>query len=163
MGYTPTISVNAKIKGLDPQSQLTYANGGVIHSNGASVPITRFASGGLANGSQLFWARESGPELVGTLGGHSAVMNNNQIVASVSNGVRAAIAGIRFRLTGMPGVGMDNSAMEEVMYSAFVRAMNDTEGDETIVLDGEVLYRKMLDRNRAATYRMGSNPMMSMA
>lgn len=161
--YTPTISVNAKIKGLDPQSQLTYANGGVIHSNGASVPITRFASGGLANGSQLFWARESGPELVGTLGGHSAVMNNNQIVASVSNGVRAAIAGIRFRLTGMPGVGMDNSAMEEVMYSAFVRAMNDTEADETIVLDGDVLYSKMLARNRAATYRMGSNPMMSMA
>jgi hypothetical protein len=163
LGYTPTISVNAKIKGLDPQSQLTYANGGVIHSNGASVPITRFASGGLANGSQLFWARESGPELVGTLGGHSAVMNNNQIVASVSNGVRAAIAGIRFRLTGMPGVGMDNSAMEEVMYSAFVRAMNDTEADETIVLDGDVLYSKMLARNRAATYRMGSNPMMSMA
>lgn len=39
---------------------------------------------------QLFIAREAGPELVGTLGGHTAVMNNDQIVASVSNGVAMA-------------------------------------------------------------------------
>ena len=39
----------------------------------------------------MFIARESGPELVGTLGGHSAVMNNDQIVASVSNGVYQAV------------------------------------------------------------------------
>ena len=36
--------------------------------------------------------------MVGTLGGHTAVMNNDQIVASVSSGVARAIAGIRFKL-----------------------------------------------------------------
>ena len=56
----------------------------------------------MPSGSQLFWAREKGPELVGTLGGHSAVMNNDQIVASVSDGVAKAIAGIRFKMTAPP-------------------------------------------------------------
>ncbi len=156
-----TINVKAKISGLDPQSQLSYASGGVIKSNGDSAPITRFDSGGLASGSQLFWARESGPELVGTLGNRSAVMNNDQIVASVAYGVQRAIAGIRFSLVGMPATGGGN--MEEAMYNAFVRAFNDTDQDNPIMLDGDVLYSKMVDRNRAATYRMGSNPMMSLA
>lgn len=40
---------------------------------------------------QMFIAREAGPELVGTIGGHTAVMNNNQIVASVSDGVFNAL------------------------------------------------------------------------
>ena len=44
----------------------------------------------------MFIAREKGPELVGTLGGHTAVMNNDQIVASVSAGVAKAISGIKF-------------------------------------------------------------------
>ena len=44
--------------------------------------------------SQLFIARERGPELVGTLGGHTAVMNNDQIVASVSDGVARAVSSV---------------------------------------------------------------------
>lgn len=41
---------------------------------------------------QMFIAREAGPELVGTIGGHTAVMNNDQIVSSVSAGVYQAVA-----------------------------------------------------------------------
>ena len=82
-------------------SRFVLAEGGVFTGKG-KVPIQRYASGGLPSGSQLFWAREAGPELVGTLGSHTAVMNNNQIVASVSAGVARAIAGIHFRLDGMP-------------------------------------------------------------
>lgn len=73
--------------------------GGGLYKNGRWNKIQRYASGGLPNGSQLFWAREKGPELVGTLGGHTAVMNNDQIVASVSSGVARAIAGIKFKMT----------------------------------------------------------------
>ena len=40
----------------------------------------------------MFIAREAGPELVGTIGGRNAVMNNNQIVESVSNGVYRAVS-----------------------------------------------------------------------
>ena len=39
----------------------------------------------------MFIAREAGPELVGTIGGHTSVMNNDQIVASVSDGVYRAV------------------------------------------------------------------------
>ena len=40
---------------------------------------------------QLFYAREKGPELVGTIGGNTAVVNNDQIVASVASGVQQAV------------------------------------------------------------------------
>lgn len=72
------------------------ANGGV-YSGGRWRKIQQYASGGLVgNTGQMFIAREKGPELVGTLGGHTAVMNNDQIVASVSNGVARAISNIKF-------------------------------------------------------------------
>lgn len=67
-----------------------------MFSGGSWRPIQQYASGGTPGGGQLFVAREAGPELVGTLGGHTAVMNNDQIVASVSAGVARAITGIRF-------------------------------------------------------------------
>lgn len=52
----------------------------------------KFASGGLVNEGQMFIAREAGPELVGTIGNRNAVVNNDQIVASVSQGVADANA-----------------------------------------------------------------------
>ena len=39
-------------------------------------------------------------------------MNNDQIVASVSYGVAKAIAGIRFRMEGMPRTTLDPGALE---------------------------------------------------
>lgn len=39
----------------------------------------------------MFVAREAGPELVGKIGSHTAVMNNDQIVGSVANGVYNAV------------------------------------------------------------------------
>lgn len=39
---------------------------------------------------QLFIAREAGPELVGTMGGHNAVANNQQIVEGIQSGVAQA-------------------------------------------------------------------------
>ena len=66
------------------------ANGGV-YTNGTWKPIQKYANGGVPDMGQMFIARESGPELVGSLGGHTAVMNNDQIVASVSNGVYQAV------------------------------------------------------------------------
>lgn len=68
-----------------------FAKGGVF-SGGSWRPITAAANGGSFNMGQMFIAREAGPELVGTLGGHTAVMNNDQIVASVSAGVYQAVS-----------------------------------------------------------------------
>ena len=66
--------------------------GGGVYTGSEWRPITQYASGGQPSQGQMFIAREAGPELVGTLGGKTAVMNNDQIVASVSNGVYQANA-----------------------------------------------------------------------
>lgn len=58
----------------------------------AEVSLPRLEKGGLVNAGQLFVANEAGPELVGQYGNKSAVMNNEQIVRSVSDGVYAANA-----------------------------------------------------------------------
>lgn len=75
------------------------ADGGVF-SGGRWHDIKRYAAGGVPDMGQMFVAREAGPELVGTLGGHTAVMNNDQIVQSVSDGVyRAVLAAMRGQKT----------------------------------------------------------------
>lgn len=53
----------------------------------------KLASGGIIKGDgQLFIANEAGPELVGTDGrGNSAVMNNDQLIQAVAQGVRSAV------------------------------------------------------------------------
>lgn len=79
-------TVNVKTKG----STTKKADGGVF-SGGSWKPIKKYAVGGLPNMGQMFVAREAGPELVGNLGGHTAVMNNDQIVSSVSDGVYRAV------------------------------------------------------------------------
>lgn len=50
-----------------------------------------FATGGFPSMGQMFIAREAGPELVGTIGSRNAVVNNDQIVESVSAGVYKAV------------------------------------------------------------------------
>lgn len=65
------------------------ADGGIF-KNGKWRPVTAAANGGAFNTGQMFIAREAGPELVGTIGGHTAVMNNDQIVSSVAAGVASA-------------------------------------------------------------------------
>lgn len=57
--------------------------------------VEKYASGGMMiNSGQLFIAREAGPEMVGTIGGQSAVVNNQQIVDAVSQGVASAVASV---------------------------------------------------------------------
>ena len=69
---------------------------GGIFKNGKWNNITQYASGGIPNQGQMFIAREAGPEMVGKLGNATAVMNNDQIVASVAKGVQGAVeAGMR--------------------------------------------------------------------
>ena len=48
------------------------------------------ANGGFVDNGQMFIARESGPELVGTMGNRNAVANNAQIVAGIAAGVSEA-------------------------------------------------------------------------
>lgn len=71
---------------------------------------------------QLFVARESGPEMVGSVGGRTAVVNNEQIVESVSRGVyeavKSAIGSIGGDLTVVVKVG------EETLTERVIKNVN---------------------------------------
>jgi hypothetical protein len=54
--------------------------------------MPKFAEGGFPNQGQMFIAREAGAELVGNIGGSTAVANNDQIVTAVSDGVYRAVS-----------------------------------------------------------------------
>lgn len=56
------------------------------------IPYPTFAQGGFPTQGQMFVAREAGPELVGTIGGRTAVANNDQIVEGITAGVEYANA-----------------------------------------------------------------------
>lgn len=55
---------------------------------GGSVEMR--AEGGFVDEGQLFIAREAGPEMVGSIGGRTAVANNDQIVEGIYQGVSGA-------------------------------------------------------------------------
>ncbi len=67
------------------QALLTFATAELIKPRG-------YAVGGMPDVGELFIAREAGPELVGRYGGHTAVMNNTQIVSAVGDGVYRAVS-----------------------------------------------------------------------
>lgn len=60
----------------------------------ANLGLPGFASGGFPTVGQLFVARETGPELVGTMGGRSAVANNAQIIGGIQAGVTSAMTNV---------------------------------------------------------------------
>lgn len=105
-GFTANIvSFTNKIanKALDFVANITGAKqkktakkaGGGIYTGGMWHNIAHYAVGTEnAPAGQLFIAREAGPELVGTIAGHTSVMNNDQIVASVSDGVARAVRSV---------------------------------------------------------------------
>ena len=69
-----------------------YESGiGKITLSDLSNVIPFLAGGGVLNTGQMFVARERGPELVGSYGRRTTVMNNDQIVQAVSNGVATAV------------------------------------------------------------------------
>lgn len=76
---------------LSGLNQVANKRAAEIEADGSQY-LTGFASGGFPDEGQLFMAREGGmPELVGRVGNHTAVANNDQIVAGISNGVYNAV------------------------------------------------------------------------
>lgn len=106
-------------------------------SNVGHVSIPRLAEGGLVDKGQMFIARESGAELVASMSnGRAAVMNNDQIVQSVSTGV----------------------------YRAVKEAMSDSSGSSNInlvvTLDGDPVYRNTVKRHNDEVKATGSSPLL---
>lgn len=100
------------------------AEGGIF-TNGHWQPIQAYANGGMPSSGQLFAAREDGPELVGKIGRHTAVMNNNQIVDSVKAGVYEAVSAAMSQ-GGMGSVQIDLHTDEGVVVDRINRITRQT-------------------------------------
>lgn len=109
---------------------------GSIEVLGATIKYPKgfytYAKGGFPDFGQMFIAREAGPELVGTIGNRNAVVNNDQIVESVSTGVYQAVL-------------------------AALGSNSDEGGDTQIVinLDGEKIYENQQKVARGRGYNLG--------
>lgn len=101
----------------------------------SKVSIPRLANGGIVNEGQAFIARERGPELVGNVGSKTAVMNNDQIVESVSNGVYRA------------------------MKEAMSENTEDGQTEINVYVGGELAYRDFVKRHNAEVNVKGYSPL----
>ena len=100
----------------------------------ASIKFKAYAAGGFPTDGEMFIAREAGPEMVGSIGNRTAVVNNDQIVESVSKGVYQAVA----------------SAMGQSGGTQVVEAK----------VNDKVLFEVVVDRNRRETMRTGASPLL---
>lgn len=97
------------------------------------MSVNGFADGGLPNQGEMFIAREAGPEMVGSIGGNTAVANNDQIVTAISKGVYEAM------------IASQGSGEEKILVHSVLE------------LDGNVVYenQKEIKRNRGVDLGMG--------
>lgn len=95
-----------------------------------SLGIEFYAAGGFPDAGSLFIARENGPEMVGSIGGRTAVANNGQIVDAIAYGV--------------------SDAMSEVLMGFLQNFDNGGDSEQPIVinLDSMTLYRGVLRGKR---------------
>lgn len=88
-------AVGSYVAALNGKAITVGANiAGKIQQVAATLSASARAAGGFVGQGELFIAREAGPELVGSIGGRTAVANNDQIVESVSRGVAAAVSAV---------------------------------------------------------------------
>lgn len=114
-----------------------------ILGNTVNLPKLSFkASGGYVNSGEAFIARENGmPEMVGRIGNRTAVANNDQIVQAVSAGVFNAVVSAMGALSTGGNTG-------------------DTLTPITINLDGEVIYRNVINRHNKEVIMGGNSPLI---
>jgi hypothetical protein len=88
------------------------STGKVTYTAMPSVRIERFAYGGFPEPGQMFIARESGPEMVGTIGSRTAVANNDQIVEAIQQGVYEAVMAASSNGGGDIHISIDGKPVE---------------------------------------------------
>ena len=102
-----------------------------------AVSVQAYATGGFPETGQLFIAREAGAEMVGSIGGRTAVANNDQIETALEN---AAYRGVRAAMS--EGGGSNGGGQTRVIVAT---------------VDGRVLFETLVDEARSDTVRTGYN------
>lgn len=125
--------IKLSIKSVIDENEPVTNPGGKGKPKKGDKNIKRTAAGGFPSMGELFIARESGAELVGSIGSRTAVANNDQIVKSVAIGVANAVAGVL-------GTGGEQNITV------------------TTLLDGEVVYKNQqkVAKRRGANFNMGA-------
>ena len=89
--------------------------------------VSGYATGGFPDVGELFYARESGPELVGKLNGKTAVANNDQITAGIAKALdqsadrlMSSLSGNQTQMTFSPVIKIDS----KVITQAVVEGIN---------------------------------------
>lgn len=80
------------------------------------IKISKRAVGGFPDVGEMFIAREAGPELVGTLGGHTAVANNSQIEAGIEEAAYRGYARAMMDFGGNNQSGSNKITVESNLY-----------------------------------------------
>ena len=135
-GYTYGSSLGAGMASALRSTTLPTLKGTVTTGTDgtASIKFRAYAAGGFPTDGEMFIAREAGPEMVGSIGNRTAVVNNDQIVESVSRGVYQAVA----------------SAMSQSGGTQVVEAK----------VNDKVLFEVVVNRNRQETMRTGASPLL---
>ena len=159
---TPTMTVYAAMSYTNNPGYVMggYAKEGGSYYGGAWHDIPQFASGGFLRHGSLMIAGESGAEVVGHIGGRTEVLNRSQLASTMYAAVKSAMSGIVFNVSApsMATGTADDGANEDMLYRAFLRALNDSDvADRPIELDGNTLYSSMVNRNRQNTRLTGVN------
>lgn len=92
--------------------------------NGAKREVQQYAEGGFPTKGNLFIANEAGPELVGNIGGRTAVANNDMIVQAIEN---AAYKGMTRALSQSDSTnitlnvgGISDSAVARALFNPMI-------------------------------------------
>lgn len=108
-----TGGINQLIDGVNNLSRTTVGKGTTINTSARVNPIRTRATGGMVDKGDLFLAGEAGPEIVTSFGGDSAVMNMDQIIATISQSVAMANGG---DIT-IP-ISLDGNMLDKVIVTA---------------------------------------------
>lgn len=73
---------------LDFKAPEIPSSGNIPSYTPKNAPIPKYAAGGFPSQGDMFIANESGPEMVGTIGGRTAVANTNSIEIALENAMR---------------------------------------------------------------------------
>ena len=102
------------------------------------LSLPRLENGGMnISSGQLFLARESGAEIVGQYGGKSAVMNNEQIVRAVADGVYNAVLSAMSQTNGGTQVIENRIYLDRKEITSQIEQQQQSNG---VSIYGEVMY-----------------------
>ena len=119
-----------------------------------------YATGGFPKVGELFYARESGAELVGTLGGKTAVANNDQIAAGIAKALDnsadrlmsslSAYDRVRAGATDSNTVKSEASNQTQLMFSPVIK------------IDSKVITQAVVEGINNITRSSGNSPLIEL-